>query len=76
MTSRCAFDLDQMPPCRAKSLYKLTEKPTMRNAKGVVQLANQMGYAPHRTIPHSDAHISMLSRVNKKTDRYPERVKK
>ena len=27
-------------------------------------------------ISQSDAHISMLSRVNKKTDRYPERVKK
>ena len=26
-------------------------------------------------ISQSDAHISMLSRVNKKTDRYPERVK-
>ena len=28
------------------------------------------------TISQSDAHISMLSRVNKKTDRYPEHVKK
>ena len=27
-------------------------------------------------ISQSDDHISMLSRVNKKTDRYPERVKK
>ena len=27
-------------------------------------------------ISQSDAHISMLSRVNKKTDRYPERVQK
>ena len=27
-------------------------------------------------ISQSDAHISMLSRVNKKTDKYPERVKK
>ena len=27
------------------------------------------------TISQSDDHISMLSHVNKKTDRYPERVK-
>ena len=27
-------------------------------------------------ISQSDDHISMLSHVNKKTDRYPERVKK
>ena len=27
-------------------------------------------------ISQSDAHISMLSRVNKKTDRYPQRAKK
>ena len=30
----------------------------------------------HGAISQSDAHISMLSCVNKKTDRYTERVKK
>ena len=45
----------------AKKQYKITKKPKREW---------------HGAISQSDAHISKLSHVNKKTNMYPERVKK
>ena len=55
------------------ALYRKKLKQVHR--KTVPEKLERRGNKPS-AISQSDDHISMLSRVNKKTDRYPERVKK
>ena len=57
-----------MPPCTTKKLKQVHRKTDPEKLERHASTPS--------AISQSDDHISMLSRVNKKTDRHPERVKK